>query len=132
MNLLVWKALCLQLDAFREGGGEEKPVYLKVQLSYDTTLAKATEGAHQQWRNNVFASSLLSDIRSPVGFDAAGAMVRPEDMASGVRISDSTEQHVEWLSKDIEAGISQLYLHNVNLNQSNFIDVFGEKVLPHF
>ncbi|MCE6989742.1 TIGR03885 family FMN-dependent LLM class oxidoreductase [Dyadobacter sp. CY323] len=119
------------IDAFRAGGGEGKPVYLKVQLSYDTSLAQATEGAHQQWRNNVFASSLLSDIRSPVGFDAAGALVRPEDMQSGVRISDSTEQHVEWLSRDIEAGVSELYLHNVNLNQSNFITMFGEKVLPH-
>ncbi|MCF0072815.1 TIGR03885 family FMN-dependent LLM class oxidoreductase [Dyadobacter sp. CY261] len=119
------------IDAFRSGGGEGKPVYLKVQLSYDTTLEKATQGAHQQWRNNVFASSLLSDIRSPVGFDAAGTVVRPEDMASGVRISDSAEQHVEWLSKDIEAGVSQLYLHNVNLNQSYFIDEFGRNVISH-
>jgi coenzyme F420-dependent glucose-6-phosphate dehydrogenase len=118
------------IDAFRAGGGEGKPVYLKVQLSYDTTMAKAVEGAHQQWRNNVFPSSLLSDIRSPVGFDTAGAMVRPEDMSSAVRISDSAQQHVEWLSQDIEAGVSQLYLHNVNLRQTDFIDVFGEKVLP--
>ncbi|TLV03965.1 TIGR03885 family FMN-dependent LLM class oxidoreductase [Dyadobacter luticola] len=120
------------VDAFREGGGEGKPVYLKVQLSYDTTMEKAVEGAHQQWRNNVFASSLLSDIRSPAGFDAAGALVRPEDMHTAVRISDSAEQHLEWLSADVEAGVSQLYLHNVNLNQTNFIEVFGEKVIPRF
>jgi coenzyme F420-dependent glucose-6-phosphate dehydrogenase len=118
------------VDAFREGGGEGKPVYLKVQLSYDITMHKAVEGAHQQWKNNVFSSSLLSDIRSPVEFDAAGAMVRPEDMKAGVWISDSTDQHVEWLSRDIEAGVSELYLHNVNLNQSKFIDDFGARVIP--
>ncbi|MCF2446685.1 TIGR03885 family FMN-dependent LLM class oxidoreductase [Dyadobacter sp. CY345] len=119
------------IAAFREGGGEDKPVYLKVQLSYDTTCEKALQGAHHQWRNNVFASSLLADIRSPEGFDAAGKVVRPEDMESSVRISDSADQHLEWLSKDIEAGVSQLYLHNVNLSQQNFIEVFGEKVLPY-
>lgn len=119
------------IEAFRKGGGEGKPVYLKVQLSYDTTLAAATEGAHQQWRNNIFPSSLLSDIRSPEGFDAAGAMVKPGDMGSGVRISDSTDQHIEWLSKDIEAGVSHLFLHNVNLKQQAFIEAFGSKVLPH-
>ena len=119
------------IEAFRKGGGEGKPVYLKVQLSYDTTLAAATEGAHQQWRNNIFPSSLLSDIRSPEGFDAAGAMVKPGDMGSGVRISDSTDQHIVWLSKDIEAGVSHLFLHNVNLKQQAFIEAFGSKVLPH-
>ena len=118
------------VDAFREGGGEGKPVYLKVQLSYDVTMEKAVEGAYQQWKNNVFASSLLSDIRSPIGFDAAGAMVRPEDMKTGVRVSESADQHVEWLAKDIEAGVSELYLHNVNLNQTKFIEDFGQKVIP--
>ena len=119
------------IDAFREGGGDGKPVYLKVQLSYDTTMAKAMEGAHQQWKNNIFSSTLLADIRTPDGFDAAGAIVRPEDMADSVRISDSADQHTEWLSKDIEAGVTQLFLHNVNLNQTHFIDVFGENVIPH-
>ncbi|SKB80639.1 TIGR03885 family FMN-dependent LLM class oxidoreductase [Dyadobacter psychrophilus] len=119
------------VEAFRKGGGEGKPIYLKVQLSYDISMEKALTGAHQQWKNNVFPSSLLADIRGPEGFDAAGAMVRPEDMHSAVRISESTDQHVEWLSRDIEAGVSHLYLHNVNLEQKNFIDVFGEKVLPH-
>nr|WP_295926796.1 TIGR03885 family FMN-dependent LLM class oxidoreductase [uncultured Dyadobacter sp.] len=118
------------VEAFHRGGGEGKPIYLKVQLSYDTTMAMATEGAHQQWHNNIFHSSLLSDIRSPEGFDAAGAMVKPEDMFSAVRISDSTDQHVEWLAKDIEAGVSQLFLHNVNLNQQHFIEAFGANVLP--
>ena len=119
------------VDAFREGGGENKPVYLKVQLSYDSTYAKALSGAHEQWKNNVFVSALLSDIRLPQGFDAAGAMVKPEDMLESVRISDSTNQHLEWLMDDINAGVSHLYLHNVNTQQAQFIDVFGQEVLPH-
>jgi coenzyme F420-dependent glucose-6-phosphate dehydrogenase len=118
------------IDSFREGGGEGKPVYLKVQLSYDTTYAAALEGAHEQWKNNVFASALLSDIRSPQGFDAAGAMVKPEDLLPSVRISDSTDQHLQWLMDDVEAGVSHLYLHNVNTQQSGFIEAFGAHVLP--
>ncbi|MCF0055046.1 TIGR03885 family FMN-dependent LLM class oxidoreductase [Dyadobacter sp. CY356] len=119
------------IDAFRLGGGEGKPVYLKIQLSYDTTFASALSGAHDQWRNNVFSSALLSDIRSAQGFDAAGQMVKPADMLTSVRISDSTDQHLEWLMADINAGVSNLYLHNVNTRQSQFIDVFGQKVIPY-
>jgi coenzyme F420-dependent glucose-6-phosphate dehydrogenase len=117
--------------AFHEGGGEGKPVYLKVQLSYDATYEQALAGAHEQWKNNVFSSALLSDIRSPQGFDAAGEMVKPEDLLPSVRISDSTDQHLQWLMDDIDAGVSQLYLHNVNKEQSKFIEAFGEQVLPY-
>jgi len=120
------------IDAFRSGGGEGKPVYLKVQLSYDITYEKALAGAHEQWKNNVFSSALLSDIRSPQGFDAAGEMVKPQDLLSSVRISNSVNQHLEWLMADIDAGVSHLYLHNVNTKQLDFIDAFGEGVLPHF
>lgn len=123
--------LAMIIDAFRKGGGEGKPVYLKVQLSYDITQEKALAGAHQQWKNNIFPSSLLSDIRMPAGFDSTGQLVRPEDILSSVRVSDSTDQHTEWLSKDLDAGVSHLYLHNVNLQQRLFIDDFGKKVIPY-
>lgn len=124
------EALKKIIAAFREGGGEGKPVYVKVQLSYDPDKKKALQMAHEQWRNNVFPSQLLSDIRSPEGLDAAGSMVSEADMFASVRISDSVDQHTEWLAGDIEAGADHLYLHNVNLLQEQFIDVFGEKVLP--
>jgi coenzyme F420-dependent glucose-6-phosphate dehydrogenase len=120
------------IDAFKNGGGDGKPIYLKVQLSYDKTYAKAIEGAYRQWKNNIFPSALLADIRSPQGFDAAGSVVRPEDMLASVRISDSLDQHAQWLSQDIEAGVSNLYLHNVNTSQQQFIDAFGTEILPQF
>jgi probable non-F420 flavinoid oxidoreductase len=125
-----YEELRATIDAFREGGGEGKPIYVKVQLSYDTSYEKALSGAHEQWRNNVFASSLLSDIKMPEAFDAAGVMIQPDEILPFVRVSDSTDQHIEWLSRDVEAGASHLYLHNVNRMQEQFIDVFGEKVLP--
>ncbi|WP_026631379.1 TIGR03885 family FMN-dependent LLM class oxidoreductase [Dyadobacter alkalitolerans] len=123
--------LARMVEAFHRGGGEGKPVYLKVQLSYDVTLERALLGAHQQWRNNVFPSSLLADIRSPAGFDSTGLMVRPEDMLQAVRVSDSLDQHTEWLSQDIATGVTHLYLHNVNLEQALFIEKFGKNVIPH-
>jgi coenzyme F420-dependent glucose-6-phosphate dehydrogenase len=58
-------------------------------------------------------------------------MVRPEDMLQSVRVSDSLDQHTDWLSRDLEAGVSHLYLHNVNLEQRLFIEKFGEDVIPH-
>ncbi|HEY9742872.1 MAG TPA: TIGR03885 family FMN-dependent LLM class oxidoreductase [Coleofasciculaceae cyanobacterium] len=118
------------VDAFHRGGGEGKPMYLKVQLSYAQDEEKARAGAYDQWRTNIFNSSVLADLRHPKQFDLAAEFVKPEDMDEYVRISAKPEQHVEWLQKDIELGFSEIYLHNVNREQQAFIETFGERVLP--
>lgn len=118
------------VEAFRRGGGDGKPMILKVQLSYATDPDTARHGAHDQWRNNIFKSVMLSDLKSPEQFDAAGEYVRPEELDQQVRISVDPQQHIEWLQKDIELGFDELILHNVNREQEQFIKAFGEKVIP--
>ncbi|WP_205502111.1 TIGR03885 family FMN-dependent LLM class oxidoreductase [Rufibacter psychrotolerans] len=118
------------VEAFHRGGGEGKPMHLKVQLSYHTTKEKARQTAHEQWKNNVFPSALLSDIPTVKGFDAAGTMVKPDELEPHVRISDSAQEHIDLLAKDLELGFTHLHLHNVNLEQEQYIEFFGERVLP--
>ena len=118
------------VDAFRRGGGEGKPMILKVQLSYHSDEKIAKEGAFDQWRNNIFASKVLSDLKTPDQFDAMGEFVTMEEVEGNVRISADPQQHIEWLQKDIELGFDELMLHNVNREQEQFIDVFGKEVLP--
>ncbi|MEG3966673.1 TIGR03885 family FMN-dependent LLM class oxidoreductase [Microcoleus sp. T2B6] len=118
------------VDAFRRGGGEGKPMILKVQLSYDSNAEKALQGAHHQWRNNIFQTKMLTELITPDQFDAAGEFVQAEELFQHVRISADQEQHIEWLQKDIELGFEQVILHNVNREQEQFIQVFGEKVVP--
>lgn len=72
----------------------------------------------------------MSELRTPQQFDAAGEFVKPEELNAHVRISAETQQHIEWLQKDIELGFDELILHNVNREQQQFIQVFGDKVLP--
>ncbi|MEA5451218.1 TIGR03885 family FMN-dependent LLM class oxidoreductase [Leptolyngbya sp. CCNP1308] len=118
------------VEAFRRGGGEHKPMYLKVQLSYDPDQETALQGAYDQWRTNIFESQVLADFRVPSQFDAAATFVKPEDMYQHVRISADPQQHIEWLRRDVELGFETISLHNVNREQQQFIEVFGEKVLP--
>lgn len=119
------------LDAFREGGGAGKPVRLQVKLSWAPTAEEARDGAFEQWRTNVFDAGVSEDLRLPAQFEAAAKYVRPDDVAAAVRISDSLEQHVEWLQQDLEEeGVDQLLLHNVNRGQAAFIDAFASEVLP--
>ncbi len=118
------------VEAFQRGGGEGKPMYLKVQLSFAQDEETARQGAHDQWRYNIFPSILLSDLKTPAQFDAASQFIKPDEIEPFIRISADPQQHLDWLQRDIDLGFSQLLLHNVNRQQERFIDVFGERVIP--
>jgi probable non-F420 flavinoid oxidoreductase len=117
-------------DAFREGGGEGKPIYLQVHLSWAPDEDEALAIAHDQWRSNVFGSELAWNLELPSQFDAAAEFVRPDDVRAPVLVSADPKQHAAWLNEMADLGVDGLYLHHVGQEQDRFIDVFGERVLP--
>ena len=120
------------VEAFRDGGGEGKPLYLQIQLSFARDDETARAEAHARWRTNVLDSTVLSELASPAAFDQAASFVRPEDVDGPVRVSADPGRHVEWLAADLELGFERLYLHNVGVDQDRFIEVFARDVLPEF
>lgn len=118
------------IDAFREGGGEGKPLILQVKLSYAATDDQALAGAYEQWRTNAVSSPLVADCHTPAHFDAIAQFVRPEDMHAHVRISADLGRQRAWLEEDLAMGFDHLMLHNVNTEQQRFIEQFGQHVLP--
>jgi probable non-F420 flavinoid oxidoreductase len=118
------------VDAFREGGGENKRVALQVHLSWAESEDEALQIAHDQWRTNVFSPPLCWDLATVEEFDEAARHVRPEDMRDAVLISSDLDRHIDWLSGLVELGFDEIYLHHVGQEQLGFIDAFGEHVLP--
>lgn len=118
------------IQQFRDGGGQGKPVYVKVQLSYSHTESAAYRGAHEQWRTNIFDSSVLAELWKPDQFEAAAEFVKFEDMQQSVNISSEIQQHIRWLNAYLDLGVDGLILHNVNREQELFIEDFGKQVIP--
>jgi probable non-F420 flavinoid oxidoreductase len=117
-------------DAFRDGGGDGKPIFLQVHLSWDPDEATAEAVAHEQWRTNVFDSNLAWNMEMPDQFDAAAVHVTPADVREVVRVSSDLSQQLAWLQEYVELGVDSLYLHHVGQTQDAFIDAFAEHVLP--
>jgi probable non-F420 flavinoid oxidoreductase len=118
------------IAAFREGGGEGKPVYLQVHLSWAETDEEALRIAHDQWRTNLFSPPLCWDLETVEQFDLAAAHVRPEDLHKAVLVSSDPTRHVAWLRELAELGFDQIHLHHVGQDLRPFIETFGERVLP--
>jgi probable non-F420 flavinoid oxidoreductase len=118
------------VDAFREGGGDRKPVAVQVHLSWAEDEEAALAIAHDQWRTNVFGSDLAWNLELPAQFDEAARHVRPDDVSGPVLVSADTGRFVKWLLEITELGVDAVYLHHVGQQQDRFIEVFAEHVLP--
>ncbi len=124
-------ALVRVAEAFCEGGGEGKPLLLQVHLSYARDDATALSIAHEQWRTPIFGSPVGWELALPEEFDQLARYVSPDDVREHVLVSASLDRHVEWLRGLERLGFDEIYLHHVGRDQREFIEAFGESVLPH-
>jgi probable non-F420 flavinoid oxidoreductase len=107
-----------------------KPIHVKVDLSWAPTDSQALQQAHEQWRVQRLPARLLHDLRTPEQFEEAARSVRAEEMPASTLVSADLEQHVSWLRDRAALGLASLDVHNVGLNQGEFIEAFGRHVLP--
>ncbi|HLT15201.1 MAG TPA: TIGR03885 family FMN-dependent LLM class oxidoreductase [Acidimicrobiales bacterium] len=115
--------------AYRSAGGTG-PASLQVHLSYDRDEDRALAVAHDQWRNNVVGPPVAWNLATVEEFDVLGEHVRPDAVRGPVLVSSDPKQHAAWLQERADLGFDRLYLHHVGQTQDEFIDVFGERVLP--
>jgi alkanesulfonate monooxygenase SsuD/methylene tetrahydromethanopterin reductase-like flavin-dependent oxidoreductase (luciferase family) len=101
-----------------------------VHVSFAETDAEALAIAHDQWRTNVFSPPLCWDLDSVEAFDIASRHVDPEDVRGSVIVSSDLDEYVERLQEFIAIGFDEVYLHHVGTEQHDFIEAFGERVLP--
>jgi probable non-F420 flavinoid oxidoreductase len=118
------------IGAFREGGGAGKPVYLKLDVSWAETQEEALHQAHSQWRFNKLGGDVNWDVRTPEQFEAATRHIRPGDMSELMFVSSDAARIADHVSACAELGAESVDLHNVGTNQREFIDAYGEQILP--
>ena len=118
------------VEAFHRGGGRGKPLLMQVGLNWARTEQQAVDGAFQQWKYNVLGGEVNWELRSPGDFETATKFVRPDDMRESLLISADPARHAAWLQEFVDLGFEELLLHQVGVNQREFIEVFASTVLP--
>ncbi|TDD26916.1 TIGR03885 family FMN-dependent LLM class oxidoreductase [Kribbella turkmenica] len=116
--------------AFRENGGEDKPLAMQIHVSWAPDDDEAESIAFDQWRSNVFEPPLCWNLATAEEFDLAAKYVGPEDMYRSVVISSDPARFVECVREAVDLGFDEIYLHHVGQVQQPFIETFGKQVLP--
>ena len=118
------------VEAFHEGGGVGKPLYLQAAISYGASEEEAIAAAHARWGHAPLGNAKLAGLPTARAFDAAAAAIPPEQVRTCLRCSADVKRHTEWLQKDFALGFSAVYLHFVGEDVPRFIEVFANQVLP--
>ncbi len=100
-------------------------------MSWAPTDEEALAIAHDQWRTNVFGPPVCWDLLHPRHFDEVARTVRPEDMRQHVLVGCDPARHLDRLRELTAVGFDGVWIHHVGQQQERFIDVFGERVVPH-
>jgi probable non-F420 flavinoid oxidoreductase len=114
-----------KMSAFRQGGGEDKPVYVQFAFSYDSTKSAAVKGAWQQWRSNLVAPDKLADFYKPEHFDKAAENISEQEVADKMPVITSMKQLQDEIERIAGTGVDRIILHNVNDNQEAFLEAFA-------
>jgi len=122
-------------DKFRDGAREagKDPSAMRTQLqvhvSWAPTQAAAEEQALLEWPNGGMPFP-KQDIKNPEDFANIAKLVSLDNFANRMLISADLDEHIAAIQNYVEMGFDDIYLHNVGRNQTEFIKVFGEQVLP--
>lgn len=117
-------------EAFYSGGGENKPMFVQLVLSYAGSQEEALAVAYDQWRNNLVSPDLLANLGQPHEFDQAGLSITHEDVKKKMLVSSDMQYFIDQIGTYVEQGFERVILHNVNSNQEQFITDFGSQLIP--
>jgi coenzyme F420-dependent glucose-6-phosphate dehydrogenase len=123
-------AVARVVKAFRENGGEGKPIHIQHSLSWATTEEEAVHNALDQWGPVAAAGDTNWNVSRVADFDAIGALVKEDTIRQRVGVSADLGWHVGRIADLVDLGVAAIHLHYVGRNQKDFIDAFGTKVLP--
>ncbi|HEX2475410.1 MAG TPA: TIGR03557 family F420-dependent LLM class oxidoreductase, partial [Lacipirellulaceae bacterium] len=118
------------VEAFREGGGEGKPLFLQSAISLAATEDEAVRQAHREWRHCPLDGDQIADLPTPWAFETASRNVTPQQVAGRLRVSADVNCHINWLREDMETGFDVVYIHQIARDMNRFLDTFGAEVLP--
>jgi coenzyme F420-dependent glucose-6-phosphate dehydrogenase len=118
------------VGAYRAVAGPDAPVRLQVHVAHARSRDDAVTLAHEQWGPVVIGSPVAWNIELPEEFEAAARFVRPADVVSDVVPFTAPEELVEALLPMLDLGVEEVYLHHVGKDQTAFLDLAGQALLP--
>ncbi len=119
------------VEMFEAAGGEGKPKVGQIAVAYDTDRETAVERAHDQFRWFGLGWKVNTDLPAPSSFEAATALITPDQVGEQLPCGPDVEEHVEKIRPFVDAGFTEVALVQIGADhQDAFIGWAQETLLP--
>ena len=95
-------------EMFDAAGGAGKPRVRQIALSYDPDRETAVQRAHEQFRWFGLGWKVNADLPDPESFEAATALVTPEQVGQQLGCGPDIEEHVEKIRPFLNAEFTEV------------------------
>jgi G6PDH family F420-dependent oxidoreductase len=118
------------VEAFREAGGDGRPVYGKVTVCYGPDQAEAKNEALEWWPNTSVPGELGVELAEPQHFEEVAQLITADQVAEKVICGPGTERILEKIGAFADAGFDHVFLHQVGPRQEEFLAFAKDELLP--
>lgn len=118
------------IGAFREAGGRGKPIFGQVTLCWAADEAKAKRTLKQIWPTAGIRGEASQELPSPKHFEQLAEMVTEDMLAEHVPCGPDPDRVLEQIRAAVDAGIDNVYLHQVGPDQAGFFEFAQRELLP--
>jgi coenzyme F420-dependent glucose-6-phosphate dehydrogenase len=118
------------VKAFRDAGGEGKPVYGQLTVCYGPDETKSKEEALEWWPNTSVPGNLGVELAEPQQFEDVAKLITADSVAEKVVCGPGTEPIREKIGAFVEAGFDHVFLHQVGPRQEEFLEFARKELLP--
>ena len=110
------------------GRGGDGPRYAEVPVAWAPTAEAAVAAAHRTSRWALTGWKVMSELPNPANFEAASAVVRPEDVREQFVVGPDPQAYAERVRTYAEAGFDHLVLQNAGPDPDGFLDFFAKEL----
>jgi G6PDH family F420-dependent oxidoreductase len=120
------------IERFRSGGGEGKVVQAGAKVCWGPSREEARRTVHRLWPNQGLPGELAQILPTPAHFEQAASLVTEDAATDGTPCGDDVDEHVAMLQAYADAGVDEVFVHQIGPDQDAFFEAYANEVLPRF
>ena len=120
------------ISRFRSGGGSGKLVQGGLKVCYGSDEAEARRTVRRLWPNEGLPGELAQVLPMPEHFEQATELVTEGMLAEAIPCEPDLERHARAIEKYADAGVDELYVHQIGTGHERFFEAYAREILPRF
>lgn len=123
------------IKAFRDAGGEGKPVSAGYKVCWGPDDDECIDTAHRLWANSGLPGEMSQILPSPRHFEQASALVTRDSTRDSMAYGADVDRHVDAFRPYAEAGVDEVHISQMGgreprTSAEGFFAFYRDEVLP--